>query len=475
MRSLNIEQFGLADGETHAESSRNAVLIIHGIGEQNPLETLDQFTRGLRISLNKEYSTNYNVVHRQINYFNPDRQEDWLESYVSLEADNGPSFDVYEYYWAHHMTGAATIDDIVEWLKETSAYASKFYAKQAQQFKFDEGKKQEFKKAYSDHPGLKNMFEPDGKFRKNGYLKNLSLGVRSLIAVYKFLRYISFKNLPIFEAIYTSVEKRISKILVNYVGDVVVYTSMDRKAAHNAIRKRIINQARLEIESIMKNDVYGSIYVAGHSLGSVIAYDVLNRLHTMPISRAAGGVTTTKTELKADTKTTVETTDYDANWINALGKIRGLITFGSPLDKIAFFFRQQVADKQHIRRQMIKNLYSFKKPGDQQDPDFNPDDPNIVKVSNEVEQNLDNVKWLNYFHHLDPVSGRLDLYNVEINHRCVFDSSYGIAHTHYWEDEKMYEHIVQNLKDGFVSGAEDYYSKIHPSIQSPRQPEGSPQ
>jgi len=426
MRKKEFDTWGLAEGEDFDPSSRNAILIIHGIGEQNPLETLDQFTRGLRTALNKEYSTDYQVIHRQIEYLNPNKQEDWLESYVCLEANNAPSFDVYEYYWAHHMTDAASIEDIVEWLKETSSYASKFYVEQSRLFEKNKDKKQSFTKRRAEEPQLRNLFEPDGNFHKNGYLRNLGYWVRFLILLYKFLRYMAIKNWPFVQILYNSIEKSISKILVNYVGDVVVYTSMDRKAIHNTIRSKIINQARMEIESILKNEVYGSIFVAGHSLGSVVAYDVLNRLHTMPMD------------------------DSNAEkWKTSLNKVKGIITFGSPLDKIAFFFRHQVEKKQHIRRQMLNNLHSFKK-SKPRDPDFDPGVTDFVAVKDEVGKNIDHAKWVNYFHRLDPVSGELDLYDVDENVPCKFESSFGIAHIKYWEYDEMYTNIVGQYKAEFV-------------------------
>ncbi len=92
----------------------------------------------------------------------------------------------------------------------------------------------------------------------------------------------------------------------------------------------------MQIEDLFKSKEYEAVVIAGHSLGGVIAYDAINRLHTYPLQ------------------------DNDTQkWTEALC---GLITFGSPLDKIAFYFREQVAKEAHIRRHMINNLHSFKKP-----------------------------------------------------------------------------------------------------------------
>lgn len=42
-------------------------------------------------------------------------------------------------------------------------------------------------------------------------------------------------------------------------------------------------------------------------------------------------------------------------------KLRGLVTFGSPLDKIYYFFREHVTEDQAMRAQILSMLHSFLK------------------------------------------------------------------------------------------------------------------
>src|SRR6202012_1250526 len=78
---------------------------------------------------------------------------------------------------------------------------------------------------------------------------------------------------------------------------------------------------------------------AGHSLGSVIAYDTLNEL----LDRARSSNPTSHP---------VDPGDLD--------KLRGLITFGCPLNKIFYFSREQLPPAQALRRQLLDVLHGFR-------------------------------------------------------------------------------------------------------------------
>ena len=71
--------------------------------------------------------------------------------------------------------------------------------------------------------------------------------------------------------------------------------------------------------------VYDRVLIAGHSLGSVIAYDTLNEL----LDRARSSNSTAHAFAPRD-----------------LEKLRGLVTFGCPLNKIFYFSREQLPPTQ---------------------------------------------------------------------------------------------------------------------------------
>jgi len=69
------------------------------------------------------------------------------------------------------------------------------------------------------------------------------------------------------------------KILVGYVGDIAVYINADAKASSYEARSKILKEVREAILRLLRSpEGYKRIVLAGHSLGSVIAYDILNRL-----------------------------------------------------------------------------------------------------------------------------------------------------------------------------------------------------
>ncbi len=119
-------------------------------------------------------------------------------------------------------------------------------------------------------------------------------------------------------------------------------------------------------------------------------------------------------------------------------KINGLVTFGSPLDKIAFFFREHTPKKQYIRRQILAHFHGFKS------KDLNLQ-KNEVKVENPIKPFLDHVRWVNFWDKKDPVSGQLDFYKDVENFQYSMKKPYGISHIEYWNYGKMYDDICDHF------------------------------
>jgi hypothetical protein len=384
----------------------SAIMVIHGIGEQVPFETLDMFTRGILASLNdrakSQGTKTYIPIHRQRTCMIPGSTETWLENCISLEAENSPRIDIYEYYWAHEMTRQVTVKDIVKWMKDISSYAKKYYG---------ENPKKDFEKKYKEEPHLRNLFEPSGQFHKSGYLRVMGIGVRALLFGLALLESSALRSWPLIQWVFNLLMAKAKKVFIDYIGDVVAYTATDRKAHLFKVRQSILRNSRLMLESILKNNEYGSVIVASHSLGTVVGYDTLNRIHKLP-----------KKE-------------------NYFDKIKGFITFGSPLDKIAFYFREHIAEDAKIRLQMINNLHSFKKV-EMKYPGIDIDASDSLKVVDNTSNNLESVRWINFFDSNDPVGGNLDLYNVEENHKLDMKEPFGVTHIKYWEHPPMYKKIL---------------------------------
>jgi hypothetical protein len=165
------------------------------------------------------------------------------------------------------------------------------------------------------------------------------------------------------------VSAQVRKILVEYVGDVTAYVASNKVDRFDDLRAKIKTLAKESVSAIYSAKTpgvdqfeYDKVCVVGHSLGSVIAYDTLNRLI-------------------ADDMLT-------GNPAHVVDRTSALLTFGSPLDKTAFFFSVMGENTRHIREQLAA----------------------VVQPLIEYRDIRDKIEWVNVFSRNDIVSGSLDFY-----------------------------------------------------------------
>jgi hypothetical protein len=368
-------------------------VVIHGIGEQNPFETLDSFTRGLVRYLKSKVQ--FKLEHRIAERKGADGS-DWVESFVRLSPPQGDDWiDIHEYYWAYLTEEKISPSEVLEWVVQTLEGTIRFY---------DEN--QDLRQRYETRPG-----RPRFRLRKV---------VRVLRWIYPLIRVARFlvPHWIRLRAVREWVERRATWILVGYIGDIAIYTTMDQKSRHYEIRQRILKESQALLEAILAEAPEDAqVIVAGHSLGSVIAYDTLNRLN-----------------IKAN---------LPAGEDLPLKKLAGLITFGSPLDKVAFFFREHAGKDQYVRRQIMEHLHSFKaKPLSSQEDQKEP-----YVLANPVAPKLDHLPWVNYWSKNDPISGHLDFYQIPDQDNVCLDlpEKWGVAHVRYWCHMPFYEDIARRF------------------------------
>ncbi len=381
---------GLTLGKRSGSSDvarKTALLLFHGIGEQRPFETLDAFVRTFwRVLESRQAGPG--VAGRQM--FRP--TDGWVDSYVSLDPSGSdlPSIDFYEYYWANLMVGQISLQDVVGWLVKVSDGASKFYAEnRAIVDRYEE----------VGHRAFRN-----GEFVDDWYVRMAGWPIR-------VLAWIGNPPVPFLQGPIRALLSEASTILVNYVGDIAIYTTTDERVAYFPIRQKILEGAVAKAKMLLAN--YERVIFVAHSLGSVIAYDTLNRLN---VQMNAGCL---DKELAS--------------------RIAGFITFGSPLDKVAFYFREHTPDDQYVRRQILANLYSFKG----RDLDLQANEKVLLLPG---EALLDHTLWLNFWNEHDPVSGHLDFYRDVVN-VCLptRDTMPDRAHGAYFTDQTMFERILEAL------------------------------
>src|SRR5205807_6950048 len=176
----------------------------------------------------------------------------------------------------------------------------------------------------------------------------------------------------------------IKRGFVDYIADIALYTTADDNSRFFASRRLILDEATRKLRWLLRQPRYTSVALAGHSLGSAIAYDALDRLRFESTLRtpAAGG--------EAPPLTREE-----------FARLRTFVTFGSPLDKIVYFFRTTLRPYETVRAHIINELHGFRRPADLvasswrigDAPPFDPRDAGV--------------RWLNVYSPMDPISARL--------------------------------------------------------------------
>jgi len=208
----------------------------------------------------------------------------------------------------------------------------------------------------------------------------------------------------------------VREVMVQYVGDVAAYVTSQNLDRFNTIRQRIKQIALDSAKAVYLAQeggefLYDKIAVVGHSLGSVIAYDTLNAL--------LNAEKLSLTELKIASRTCL------------------LETFGSPLDKIAFFFSLQGNEAFHIREQLAAAVQPL--------------------ITNYEE--FRRFPWINVYSPNDIVSGKVELYDLPMKgqpdstrrliqrHRVRhFQDPDAIvplvAHVAYWKNKEVWKKLL---------------------------------
>jgi hypothetical protein len=214
--------------------ARQALILIHGIGEQRPMETLRSFVDAV---LDQSPSTSQADAKY---YSKPDMLADNLElrRLVSGRGRDDRT-DFYEYYWAHLMP-IAPWDRLISW----------YWVLMAR------------------HP--KNIPAPVMPLYVLSWL--LFVGVFGLGASLArgFLRSDPVYNLP---WLIIAIVGILSTLIRSYIGDAAVYLSASPRNIE--ARQKIRASGLALFDKLVSSGRYDRIIIVGHSLGAVIGYDIL--------------------------------------------------------------------------------------------------------------------------------------------------------------------------------------------------------
>jgi|GEM_PF-4941714 len=326
-----------------------AIVVIHGIGEQKPFETLDSFV--------KKFAEEYNFKRSKVTLkHNLVWFENWGESCISLipEDKTYKQIDVLEYYWSHMTQRKITMSEVTDWVLNVARGGSKFHLYQDQQVDISH---RDDDALFNDYGELKISEYLASILCISGWSKPLFKLLFGCKETIPFLRNLK----PAFEGVETIpvlglvtkgfglagrlLKPLFSRIMVDYIGDIALYCTTDVKSEYFETRKKILDTAVDKIKLLALNKDYDEILLCGHSLGSVIAYDVIDRLNILM----------NKTEVIEKDKDNTIMPEHAP-------KFRGIITFGSPLDKVAFFFNEYIdQNKQPIRHEIVSQLHTFRR------------------------------------------------------------------------------------------------------------------
>ena len=214
---------------------------------------------------------------------------------------------------------------------------------------------------------------------------------------------------------------KVRETIVQYVGDVAIYVRPNKLDRFDAVRSEIKEAARSVVSALFTSYErkaqpgsasefqYDKIALVGHSLGSVIAYDTLNRL--MLDDWLCEGA------------------------LQVAERTATMMTFGSPLNKTAFLFTIQGKDTLHIREQLASTVQ-----------------PLIMSYPK-----FRKLKWINVYSRNDIVSGDLKFYDLpgyqddpvpDVAVQNVKDRDAAVplvAHVAYWKNKTVWKELLSAI------------------------------
>ena len=223
------------------------------------------------------------------------------------------------------------------------------------------------------------------------------------------------------------VSAQVRLLMVEFVGDVAAYVASNKVDCFDELRAKIKQMAKESLSAVYSAKShyseafeYEKVCVVGHSLGSVIAYDTLNRV-----------IADDQISTQTDPQTGKKFKDGPAQIVK---RTPLLLTFGSPLDKTAFFFSVIGKTTRHIREQLAA----------------------VVQPLIENDMVRERIRWVNVFSPSDIVSGSLDFYELPRwkadpaqASKCIQNQPDDdalvplVAHVDYWSNKKVWTELLK--------------------------------
>jgi hypothetical protein len=310
---------------------RQAVILIHGIGEQRPMRTVRGFVAGV-LGATEEGS-------RRV-FSKPDRMSESFElrRLVAEKTRSRPMTDFYEYYWAYHMEGTK-LRHLWPWFRTVL-----------------------FRSPRTVPAGLRVLWTLSWV---------LAVGATFFLVKGRlFQQHTLWDSSSVVGFALAGFFSVVQGFAVNFLGDAARYLSP--RPGNIAIRQKIRSEGIKLLRRLHSSGDYDRIVVVGHSLGSVIGYDVLTHLWSQlntvygkpdkPHQRSLAAVEQMGPQLSASSRSDLveEFQKFQRElWIEQRGLgfpwlVTDFVTLGSPLAHGAILLATE--RKELITRQQQREL-----------------------------------------------------------------------------------------------------------------------
>lgn len=203
--------------------------------------------------------------------------------------------------------------------------------------------------------------------------------------------------------------------LTEIIGDVQIYVTRNENSQFFQGREAVLKRSLETLQEILDSSQYDRVYLACHSLGSVIGLDTLRRLYTQYALAY-------QPDVPSQTRAPV---------LENYEKIKGFITFGSPLEKTLLFFYQNDYKSQFEEFSRVVDW----------------------RIFDETEKNATRptprphcIPWFNFWIWTDIVCDPLTSYPVTKHHQVQIKGHWNLwSHSDYWQDSLFVRNILRIL------------------------------
>lgn len=383
---MEVGEAGRGNGDAVVAGVRApaAVVAAHGMGQQVPFETLDTLLAGFGEAARGPIARTVIVGGERLHR---------LEAVLTLPDGSSREVHFYEAYWAPITEGQVGIRDVIGFLWRSGLSGIRHGLKPFRrsifnavvEFPVPARTALQFAAALAAFTAAALLYA----VLVRELAMRASLGSPLLWEAPAWL-------LALLGALW------VRGVLVQYVGDVAVYVQPQVLDRFAEMRQRIKDTVQKTTRAVYC-EPYEDVILVGHSLGSVVLYDVLNSLLVDQALGIAGAP-------------------------EVAGRTRLLLTFGSPLDKTAFIFGT-VGRRSLARDALAASLQP-------------------LVTNREVRP-----PWINLYSPWDLISGPLDYYDLPdrsnphpaANVRDPGATTPLLAHVEYWRGSLLFATILDHL------------------------------